>query len=299
MKNENGKITNFKLRKETVGFAKKKVRLRRMAVKGVIIAMAVGLVGLGIHSLSNKNVNTSNDVNVTNTIDDDSYTINTSTDDLSSLNVVLVNDGIDDEKINKAQEELNDSGLNCEVRNINELNKVGNECFIAFTDYNGPGYKVIANYNDGNNHADLLAVGMSVAFDSDIEKGVKDISMYNTKLVPSDIENEVGNQLMPNVTIAVSQDKDIDTDKLLEGLARYNDYFRYGSVQDASLLYRTVSGDSAYSLGSDICTLNGIGDTDSIREDEILQARKYPNCFQKTTEVVVSKTNVHTNANSL
>ena len=178
------------------------------------------------------------------------YSLTTSTEDLSTLNVVLVNDGISFEQMKQAEDSLKAVGLDVDVRFINELNKDGTECFVSLRSYHGDDYKVIGNYNKGNNHADLLAIGMKEAFGGDIQKGVYALSGAEPTLIPSDIEVAVGDQIMPNVTIAVPEGADLEdygegvikvdtglndsfTDSFLEGLARYNDSLKYVDIHNS------------------------------------------------------------------
>ena len=282
----NQKIVNF------VG-ARRKLKLKRMIHKGLAVFIAsASVIGgtYGVKMFTNGKVE-NNNINIDTSFDDNNI-INTSIEDLSSLNVVLVNDGIDDDQFNKAVEDLAAAGLDFEIKNITELNKVDNGCFISLINYDGDDYKVVANSNSGNNNADLLAIGMSVAFDKNTQKGVYDVSSSTPELIPSNIEKAVGDRLVPEVTIVVPKGEIIDIDKLLEGLARYKDYFQYGSVYDDSFLLRPTADDYADSTDPTVLRLNDLDSSYLIPQDRILQAREYPESFQSTTEVVVNKQNV-------
>ena len=307
-------VTNFNARKKAIGVAKKKPLIKEIALAGTIMAVGIGGViasaGIGSSVVGDDTKKVDN----TTLIDDDSYAINISTEDLSTLNVVLVNDGISDEQMKQAESSLEATGLDVEVRDINELNKDGTECFVALTNYKGDDYKVIGNYNKGNNHADLLAIGMKDAFGGDIQKGVYDKSVAEPTLIPSDIEVAVGDQIMPNVTIAVPEGADLEdygegvikvdtglnesfTDSLLEGLARYNDSLNYVDIHNSEFLLRP-SDDADYqkSVDPDVLYLNGLDDSYKVHKDSILLNNGLPKSFDKSTTVNVDMVNVKGNS---
>lgn len=294
------RIDNFRVTPEMIREARKRKKrnlyIKRMLVRGSVTALTAGVVGLGIVGCKNF-LDKSDDktVDVSTTVED-SYTIDTSVEDLSTLNVVLVNDGISSEQMEQAESTLAATGLDVEVRDINELNKDGTECFVALTNYEGDDYKVIGNYNKGNNHADLLAIGMKEAFGGSIQKGVYDKSVAEPTLIPSDIEVAVGDQIMPNVTIAVPENKylyDYNKDAyevggksftidILTGLARYNDSLKYVDIHNSEFLLRP-SEDTDYqqSVDPSVLELNGIDSSYEIQKDSILLNKGLPKSFDK------------------
>ena len=242
------------------------------------------------------------------------YSLTTSTEDLSTLNVVLVNDGISFEQMKQAEDSLKAVGLDVDVRFINELNKDGTECFVSLRSYHGDDYKVIGNYNKGNNHADLLAIGMKEAFGGDIQKGVHALSGAEPTLIPSDIEKVVGDQIMPNVTIAVPEGADLEdygegvikvdtglndsfTDSFLEGLARYNDSLKYVDIHNSQFLLRP-SDDADYqqSVDSDVLRLNGLESSYELQKDSILLNKGLPDSLSKDANVNIEMVNVKGNS---
>lgn len=242
------------------------------------------------------------------------YSLTTSTEDLSTLNVVLVNDGISFEQMKQAEDSLKAVGLDVDVRFINELNKDGTECFVSLRSYHGDDYKVIGNYNKGNNHADLLAIGMKEAFGGDIQKGVYALSGAEPTLIPSDIEVAVGDQIMPNVTIAVPEGADLEdygegvikvdtglndifTDSFLEGLARYNDSLKYVDIHNSQFLLRP-SDDADYqqSVDSDVLRLNGLESSYELQKDSILLNKGLPDSLSKDANVNIEMVNVKGNS---
>lgn len=302
-------INNLKIKKEAI----RKSRRRILALKRKIIKIGIAIfIGGAFVSAINDKISENRDNNVVidpknNDVPENVYDVETDTDALSSLNVVLVNDGIDEEQIKGAESSLRLTGLDVEVRDIDELNKDGTECFIALTNYGGEDYKVIANNKDGNNHADLLAIGMKEAFGCPIQKGVYD----KLELVPSDIEKAVGTQLMPNVTIAVPEGKDLEdyydentvkvdtdfskpfTDSLLEGLARYSESLNYVDLYDGEFLLRPnpLDNEEAYrsSFDPEVFRINGLDSAADLKDNSVLLNKGLPECFDKATVVKVRK----------
>ena len=242
------------------------------------------------------------------------YSLTTSTEDLSTLNVVLVNDGISFEQMKQAEDSLKAVGLDVDVRFINELNKDGTECFVSLRSYHGDDYKVIGNYNKGNNHADLLAIGMKESFGGNIQKGVYDKSVAEPTLIPSDIEVAVGDQIMPNVTIAVPEGADLEdygegvikvdtglndsfTDSLLEGLARYNDSLKYVDIHNSEFLLRP-SDDADYqqSVDPDVLRLNELDTSYDVKQDSILLNKGLPDSLSNNVNVNIEKVDVKGNS---
>ena len=307
MANKNN-INNLNIKKETI----RKARRKRLALKRRIIklGLAIFVSGAFISAISNKLEDGKIKGEVidskNNDIPEGVYIVETDTDALSSLNVVLVNDGIDEEQIKGAESSLKLTGLDVEVRDIDELNKDGTECFIALTNYGGEDYKVIANNKDGNNNADLLAIGMKEAFGCPIQKGVHD----KLDLVPSDIEKAVGTQLMPNVTIAVPEGKDLEdyfedpekydtdfskpfTDSILEGLARYSESLNYVDLYGGEFLLRPNPFDNEevyrHCFDPEVLSRNDLESPTDFNEDSVLLNSGLPECFDKSTNINVRK----------
>lgn len=308
-------VNNFRATPEMIREARRRRLLaRRRKMIGAIMGVTVGVSALGV-GCSNIMGGDSNDGPIVEPKPvEESYDINTSTEDLSTLNVVLVNDGISDEQMKQAEDSLEATGLDVEVRDINQLNKDGTECFVALTNYGGDDYKVIGNYNKGNNHADLLAIGMKESFGGNIQKGVYDKSVAEPTLIPSDIEVAVGDQIMPNVTIAVPEGADLEdygkgvikvdtglndsfTDSLLEGLARYNDSLKYVDIHNSEFLLRP-SDDADYqqSVDPDVLRLNGLDTSYDVKQDSILLNKGLPDSLSNNVNVNIEKVDVKGNS---
>ena len=279
---------------------RRRLLARRRKMIGAIMGVTVGVSALGV-GCSNIMGGDSNDGPIVEPKPvEESYDINTSTEDLSTLNVVLVNDGISFEQMKQVEDSLEATGLDVEVRDINQLNKDGTECFVALTNYGGDDYKVIGNYNKGNNHADLLAIGMKESFGGNIQKGVYDKSVAEPTLIPSDIEVAVGDQIMPNVTIAVPETASEYigfTDSLLEGLARYNDSLNYVDIYNGEFLLRP-SDDADYqqSVDPDVLRLNGLDTSYGVMQDSILLNKGLPDSLSNNVNVNIEKVDVKGNS---
>ena len=293
---------------------RKKLIARRRKMIGAIIGITAGVSALGIGCSNIMRGDSSNGPIVEPKPVEEPYSIITNTDDLSTLNVVLVNDGISFEQMKQAEDSLKATGLDVEVRDINELNKDGTECFVALTSYGGDDYKVIGNYNKGNNHADLLAIGMKESFGGNIQKGVYDKSVAEPTLIPSDIEAAVGDQIMPNVTIAVPEDADLEdygegvikvetglnenfTDGILEGLARYNDSLKYVDIHNSEFLLRpSDDADYQHSVDPDVLRLNGLDTSYDVKQDSILLNKGLPDSLSNNVNVNIEKVDVKGNS---
>ena len=294
-------VNNFRATPEMIREARmKRLRAKRRKVIGGIIGITAGVSALGVGCSNIMGGGSSDGPIVEPKPIEEPYSITTSTDDLSSLNVVLVNDGISVDQMKQAESSLEATGLDVEVRDINELNKDGTECFVALTNYKGDDYKVIGNYNKGNNHADLLAIGMKESFGGNIQKGVYDKSVAEPTLIPSDIEVAVGDQIMPNVTIAVPETASEYigfTDSLLEGLARYNDSLNYVDIHNSEFLLRP-SDDADYqqSVDPDVLRLNGLDTSYGVRQDSILLNKGLPDSLSNNVNVNIEKVDVKGNS---
>ena len=308
-------VNNFRATPKMIREARRRRLLaRRRKMIGAIMGVTVGVSALGVGCSNIMRGGSSDGPIVEPKPVEEPYAINTSTEALSSLNVVLVNDGISDEQMKQAEDSLEATGLDVEVRDINELNKDGTECFVALTNYGGDDYKVIGNYNKGNNHADLLAIGMKESFGGNIQKGVYDKSVAEPTLIPSDIEVAVGDQIMPNVTIAVPEDADLEdygegvikvdtglndsfTDSLLEGLARYNDSLNYVDIHNSEFLLRpSDDADYQHSVDPDVLRLNGGLDTYGVRQDSIFLNKGLPDSLSNNVNVNIEKVDVKGNS---
>ena len=307
-------VNNFRATPEMIREAKRRRLLaRRRKMIGAIMGVTAGVSALGV-GCSNIMKGSSDGPIVEPKPVEEPYSIITNTEDLSTLNVVLVNDGISDEQMKQAEDSLEATGLDVEVRDINQLNKDGTECFVALTNYGGDDYKVIGNYNKGNNHADLLAIGMKESFGGNIQKGVYDKSVAEPILIPSDIEVAVGDQIMPNVTIAVPEGADLEdygegvikvdtglndsfTDSLLEGLARYNDSLNYVDIHNSEFLLRP-SDDADYqqSVDPDVLRLNGLDTSYDVKQDSILLNKGLPDSLSNNVNVNIEKVDVKGNS---
>ena len=148
----------------------------------------------------------------------------------------------------------------------------------------------------------LFLLGMLAAYyavaeftGGDMQKGVYDTTSAAPKLIPSDIEKAVAGQKMPHVTIAVSTEApSIDTEKLIDGLARYNDALKNVSSLDRKFLLRPGSIDSEdyqSSLDSDVLRENGLDSSYRVKQDSILRNKWLPESFDKDVEVTVDLVN--------
>ena len=146
------------------------------------------------------------------------------------------------------------------------------------------------------------------------QKGIYDKSVAEPTLIPSDIEVAVGDQIMPNVTIAVPEGADLEdygydvvkvdtglnesfTDSLLEGLARYNDSLKYVDIHNSEFLLRpSDAADYQQSVDPDVLNLNGLDDSYKVQKDSILLNNGLPKSFDKSTTVNVEMVNVKGNS---
>ena len=297
----NNVVGNLKITEEMIKTAQKSSsKVKRAIFKGSLVAITTGVLALGVVGCSNVSDNNLNNSNTGITSNSgkmlEDYVIDTSVSDLRDLNVVLVNDGIAKEQIEQAEDSLESLGLDVDVRDINDLNKDGTECFISLTNYNGSGYKVIANYDNDNNYSDLLAIGMMRSFNASLQKGVHNMDSAKRELIPSDIEKLADSTTTPSVTIAVPNDAELNressdiytsfSDKLLNGLARYKDALEHVDVNKGKFLLRPDpfenSDEYEQSLDEEIFSLNG---TDTIVADYVLLNKGLPESLGKNVVV--------------
>lgn len=291
---ENRKITNFEARKKAIEVAKKRAKLKRKIIIGTLIFLTAEVVGLGIYSsIVNKNNNDSK--TITTTLDnDDTYSIDIATNEV--LGVALVNDGYDDTEFSNAVKKLQDEGLHCSGVDIEDidLNTIDSQFLVGVTSYEGDDTKIIANYNSGNNGSDQLAVAMSVAAGhdaTDLQRGIVDVEKADGSFKPSRLEEVVGNTLVSNITVAYPLGEEIDTDQILEASARITDYFKHdGSTYD-EMLYRVQPGDSPFSLGDNICSINKISKDSILDVNKLLLVKPLSESFSPNASTSIEKIN--------
>ena len=132
---------------------------------------------------------------------------------------------------------------------------------------------------------------------TDIQKGVHDLGKADGSFKPSSLEEKVKDAGIPNITVAYPSDEDIDTDEILEACARVTDYYKQdGCSARDEMLYRVKSGDSPYSLGKDICRINGIGETDVLDGNSILLMKPLSGSFSKDAIIDIEMVNVKGNS---
>lgn len=280
-------VNNFNARR-------KAVKLKRMMIKRIAIGgIAVAIVVAGINAFKDD----SKDNTVSTTIDtsSDVYSFDIVSDEV--LDVTLVNDGFDEAKFNEAVKELQDTGFHCSGVDIDDLNvdDVDSYFLMGITSYEGSSTEVIANYNSGNPASDQLAVAMSVASGhdaTDIQRGVHDLGKADGSFKPSNLEEKVKDVGAPNITVAYPSSEGIDTNDILEACARVTDYYKQdGCSAHDEMLYRVKPGDSPYSLGNDICLINGIDKTDVLDSNEILLIKPLSGSFSKDADINIEKVN--------
>ena len=108
----------------------------------------------------------------------------------------------------------------------------------------------------------------------------------------SNIENTVGDRLIPHVMIAQPYDLEIDYASIEDGLARMTEFLKVNEdgAYAPSAIYVTKAGDSVSSLGEDICGYNNIGSSDLINENVVLKAEDYW-WFNQSTIVTIDRVN--------
>lgn len=291
-------INNFRATSEAIRIARKRSRLKKKIMKGVIVAITVGLVGFGFGSVSKiMGSDSGNNIDVTIPVDDDDNEINIAADEI--LDLTLVNDGFDDTKFNEAVEELQATGLHCDGIDIDDFSLEGNDSYfvVAVTPYGGDSTKVIANYNDGNTGSDQLAVAMSVATGhdgTDIQKGVHDTERDNGMFKPSYLEDKLAGSLVSNITVAYPDDSAINTDEILEACARVTDYYKHdGTVYD-KMLYRVKPGENYDSIEQEVAGISDLNKLDRnflLSDDEILLRHSLRGSFSAEAVVNIEKQN--------
>ena len=212
--------------------------------------------------------------------------------DLNDLNIVLVNDGVQDNFINSLSNKLASEGVSVETiadsYSIENMN--GSETYISLLDYNNDGKtKVIGQYNDRDNQTDPLAVSLNSSLrnngltDMDIQCGIKgyDDSGHPT-LKESPVENSLGERGANRfVTIAVDGNTDVDkfTDSFTEGLLRFQEYVKVSN--DFDLITRVGGGQTLdmiannHNIPTDYLQLLNNRNDNRIYTDETLKVSEY------------------------
>lgn len=212
--------------------------------------------------------------------------------DLNDLNIVLVNDGVQDNFINSLSNKLASEGVSVEVitdsYSIENMN--GSETYISLLAYNNDGKtKVIGQYNDRDNQTDPLAVSLNSSLrnngltNMDIQCGVKgyDDGGYPT-LKESPIENSLGERGANRfVTIAVDGNTDVDkfADSFTEGLLRFQEYVKVSN--DFDLITRVAGGQTLNMIAykhntlTEYLQLINKNDVNRIYKDETLKVSEY------------------------
>lgn len=297
------KISNFRAASKSIKIARKQPRIKRKLMEGTVIALTAGVVGLGIIGCSNiMDSESKEDTSVATTIDTsrDVYSFDIATDEI--LDVTLVNDGFDEAKFDDAVKELQGTGFKCSGVDINDFdsNDIDSYFLIGITPYEGDTTKVIANYNLVNPASDQLAVAMSVSSGhdaTDIQKGVHDLGKADGSFKPSSLEEKVKDAGIPNITVVYPSDEDIDADEILEACARVTDYYKQdGCSARDEMLYRVKPGESPFSLGNDMCRINGIGETDVLDGNSILLMKPLSGSFSKDAIIDIEKVDIKSNS---
>ena len=289
---------SFKADDNIIYLKKKRASINRKKNYGKVILVTAGLAAAGFAASSAYNSFIKEDPIINESNIDDTMISNNeptqpiviSSDEIPS--VALVNDGIDDEQLKDAVNKLNADGINCEyVDTVNDIDNSDAYYYIAFQNYGGDDAKIITDKNISSmsgNFAMAVASGYGKEA-SDIQAGVHD---QNSNLVASNIENTVGDRLIPHVMIAQPYDLEIDYASIEEGLARMTEFLKANTdgAYASSAIYVTKAGDSVSSLGEDICGYNNIGPNDLISEHAVLKARDYW-WFNKSTVVNIDMIN--------
>ena len=290
------KIIDLNKRKRLMAQRKARAR-RRFRTRVGMAAFVVALTGASI--AYNSHTRADEPVVTTDTVATDD-TIYADITDLNNLNIVLVNDGVQDNFINSLSDKLASEGVSVEtvVDSYSILNMNGSETYISLLDYNNDGKtKVIGQYNERDNQADPLAVSLNSCLkrngliDVGIQCGIKgyDDNGYPT-LKESPIENSLGEKGASRfATIAVDANTDVNkfTDSLTEGLIRFQEYVKESNNFD--LITRVVSGQ----------TLDTIANSYNISTDylQLLNNRNDGRVYENETLNVAGSTDILTSRN--
>lgn len=290
------KIIDLNKRKRLMAQRKARAR-RRFRTRVGMAAFVVALTGASI--AYNSHTRADEPVVTTDTVATDD-TIYADITDLNNLNIVLVNDGVQDNFINSLSDKLASEGVSVEtvVDSYSIENMNGSETYISLLDYNNDGKtKVIGQYNERDNQADPLAVSLNSCLkrngliDVGIQCGIKgyDDNGYPT-LKESPIENSLGEKGASRfATIAVDANTDVNkfTDSLTEGLIRFQEYVEESNNFD--LITRVVSGQ----------TLDTIANSYNISTDylQLLNNRNDGRVYENETLNVAGSTDILTSRN--
>lgn len=258
-RSEKRTIKNVNIRKSALEVSKRQIaKKKKMALKRKIIGIIAAATAGAATSCAVSNIFSPDVYNIfpapinsfqkkiVNTVID-KFPVDVSIDEINGLDVVLVNDGIDSDVLDKCQADLAEMGINVQVKDINDNDLDGANTFIAFKTYKGDKEMAVANYEgEQSNHAsDFLTVAMAASFNdkdsdveaSDIQRGNYEITYDHTWLTSTNIEKKVKGLAM--VTVDIPSGQDIDASKIANGLARYWGYYKLGgSVYDEPYLER-------------------------------------------------------------
>ena len=289
---------SFKAYDKVIDLEERKASLNRKKISGKVILITVGLAAAGFAASSVYNSFIKDDpiINEANTNDtmisnnEPAQAIVVSSDEIPSG--AIVNDGSDAQQLMAAVKKLNDDGIKCQyLDSVSDIDNSDAYYYIAFQNYGGDDVKIITDRNVSSisgNFTMAIASGYGKEA-SDIQPGVYD---QNSNLVASNIENTVGDRLIPHVMIAQPYDLEIDYASIEDGLARMTEFLKVNEdgAYAPSAIYVTKAGDSVSSLGEDICGYNNIGSSDLINENVVLKAEDYW-WFNQSTIVTIDRVN--------
>ena len=256
----------------------RQARKQRLKTRVGMAVFAVALTGASIAYNSNTRARADEPVITTDTVATDD-TIYADITDLNNLNIVLVNDGVQDNFINSLSNKLASEGVSVEtvVDSYSIENMNGSETYISLLDYNNDGKtKVIGQYNERDNQTDPLAVSLNSCLKSYNDDG------YPT-LKESPIENSLGEKGASRfATIAVDANTDVNkfTDSLTEGLIRFQEYVKESN--DFDLITIVAGGQTLdtiannHNISTDYLQLLNNRNDNRIYMDETLKVSEYP-----------------------
>lgn len=239
-------ISNFKAKEKVTELGYKTSSLKKIRMAGVLLILS-GAISLGGKAV----LGASGSVGSPTPTVEQTDVVNINIDDLKTLDVVFVNDGIDDAKMSNITGFFQKNGLNYEVKTTDELKNypmAGDEIIMAFTNYQGDKYKVITNRDSENKEADLLAAVSFTNLGNNVvlQDGVYDVNIPSPTLIPSNLENIVAGKDIANVTFAIPEEREIDeafSNGILKSIAYYSELSKKLSNDDKSLLRASNSDD--------------------------------------------------------
>ena len=281
------KIIDLNKKKRLIAQRKARAR-RRFRTRVGMAAFVVALTGASIAYNSHTRARDDEPVVTTDTVATDD-TIYADITDLNNLNIVLVNDGVQDDFINSLSNKLASEGVSVEtvVDSYSIENMNGSETYISLLDYNNDGKtKVIGQYNERDNQTDPLAVSLNSCLkrnglvDMDIQCGIKG---YNDDGYPtlkeSPIENSLGEKGASRFADA-NTDVNKFTDSLTEGLIRFQEYVKESN--DFDLITRVTGGQTLdiiannHNISTDYLQLLNNRNDNRIYMNETLKVSEYP-----------------------